>query len=109
MKLIFVACQIIFYGTEGNFKKSRYLLFQENPSALEFNTFQPDAFLDFGDSEGVVKDILPINRRNGQIFCHGSAPLYRFKENLVVLFLLHIVGVEGLHGIGFELVVAVEG
>jgi len=26
-----------------------------------------------------------------------------------VLFLLHVVGVEGLHGVGFELVVAVEG
>ncbi len=26
-----------------------------------------------------------------------------------MLFLLHVVGVEGLHGIGFELVVAVEG
>jgi len=40
---------------------------------------------------------------------HGCAPLYCFKENLVVLFLLHVVGVEGLHGVGFELVVAVEG
>ncbi len=26
-----------------------------------------------------------------------------------MLFLLHVVGVEGLHGVGFELVVAVEG
>ena len=26
-----------------------------------------------------------------------------------MLFFLHVVGVEGLHGVGFELVVAVEG
>ena len=26
-----------------------------------------------------------------------------------MLFLLHVVGIEGLHGVGFELVVAVEG
>ena len=26
-----------------------------------------------------------------------------------MLFLLHVVGVEGLHGVGFELVVTVEG
>jgi hypothetical protein len=26
---------------------------------------------------------------------HGSALLYRFKEHLVVLFFLHVVGVEG--------------
>ena len=42
--------------------------------------------------------------------CHGDySTLYRFKATLVVLFLLHVVGVEGLHGVGFELVVAVEG
>ena len=31
---------------------------------------------------------------------HGSAPLYGFKENLIVLFFLHVVGVEGLNGVG---------
>jgi hypothetical protein len=102
MKLIFVACQIIFNGTKSNFKKSCNLLFKQYNFAIKFNTLQSDALLNFCNRKGVVEDVLPVNCRDCQIFCHESAPLYRFKENLVVLFLLHVVSVEGLHCIGFE-------
>jgi hypothetical protein len=61
VKLILVACQIIFNGTKGNFKKSCYLLFQQYNLAIEFDSFYADVFLDFSNGIRVVEDVLPVD------------------------------------------------
>ena len=93
--------EIIIDCPESYFKKCCNLLLQEHTPSPEFDTLKANAFFDFSHGVRVVQDILPVDCRNCQVFCHSVIFLVPFRRRS---------GGEGLDGIvGRELVAGEKG